>query len=43
VAYHVPQGCGNRLQIRRKSRRQGAGTSRPVLCGPAGVKNYEKT
>jgi hypothetical protein len=31
VAYHVQEGCGNRLEIRRTRRRQGAGEDRPVL------------
>jgi hypothetical protein len=43
VAYHVQVRCGNRLEIRRKSRRQGAGAVRPVLWRTASVKNnYEK-
>jgi hypothetical protein len=43
VAYHVQERCGNRLEIRRKSRRQGAGEVRPVLWGTVSVKkNYEK-
>src|SRR3954454_2275897 len=43
VAYHVQEGCDNRLEIRRKSRRQGAREELPSPLGLAGVKNYEKT
>src|SRR5439155_3074309 len=43
VAYHVQRGCDNRLEIRRKDRRQGARRRpyRPFL-GPAGVKIMKK-
>src|SRR3954465_4736607 len=43
VAYHVQEGCDNRLEIRRKSRRQGAREELSCPLGLAGVKNYEKT
>src|SRR3954462_3279039 len=33
VAYHVQEGCDNRLEIRRESRRQGAEENRSVLSG----------
>src|SRR5947208_5323682 len=39
LAYHVQEGCDNRLEIRREDRRQGVRRrpSRPFL-GPAGMK-----
>jgi hypothetical protein len=42
VAYHVQEGCDNRLEIRRKHRRQGAGEEPSRPLGLAGVKKYEK-
>ena len=42
VAYHVPSGYDNRLEIRRKTRRQGAGEVRSAFRTGA-HKNYEKT
>src|SRR5206468_9030449 len=42
VAYHVQRGCDNRLEIRRKDRRQGARRrpSRP-FSGTGRRENYE--